>query len=80
MKVNKMADTIKNMDFILADVLNVDQLEPDDYIMIDGDIVQVLNIASLKDGYVISFVNDFGEEDLIEVDDYAKFDWYVVEE
>lgn len=69
-----------NMDFIMVDVLNVDQLEPNDYIMIDGEIVQVTNVASIKNGYVIAYSNDFGEDDLIEVDDYAQFNLYVIAE
>ncbi len=69
-----------SMDFVMVDVLNVDQLEPGDYIMIDEEIVQVSNVASLKDGYVIAYSNDFGEDDIVEVDDYAQFNLYVIAE
>jgi len=75
-----MSDTMISMDFVMVDILNVDQLEPNDYIMIDGEIVQVMNIASMKNGYVIAYSNDFGEEDLVEVDDYARFNLYVIAE
>ena len=67
-----------SMDFVKVDILNVDQLEPSDYIMIDGEIVQVINIVGMKNGYAISYSNDFGEVDLVEVDDYAQFDLYVI--
>ena len=73
-----MSDTMISMDFVKVDILNVDQLEPSDYIMIDGEIVQVINIIGMKEGYAISYSNDFGEVDLVEVDDYAQFDLYVI--
>ena len=75
-----MSDTMISMDFVKVDILNVDQLEPSDYIMIDGEIVQVINIVGMKNGYAISYSNDFGEVDLVEVDDYAQFDLYVIAE
>ena len=74
-----MSDTIKNMEFIKVDELNVDQLEIGDLIQIDDDIVQVCEVVPLNDGYAITYSNDFGEKDLIEVDDYAKFDLYIVD-
>lgn len=74
-----MSDTIKNMEFIKIDVLNVDQLEIGDLIQIDDDIVQVCEVVPLNDGYAITYSNDFGEKDLIEVDDYATFDLYIVD-
>ena len=75
-----MSATMISMDFVKVDILNVDQLEPNDYIMIDGEIVQVTNVASIKNGYVIAYSNDFGEDDLVEVDDYAQFNLYVIAE
>jgi hypothetical protein len=68
------------MDFVKVDVLNVDQLEVNDYILVDGEIVQVLGVVSLSNGYAVSYSNDFGEIDLLEVDDYATFDLYVIAE
>jgi hypothetical protein len=74
-----MSATIKNMEFIKVDVLNVDQLEIGDLIQIDEDIVQVCEVVALTSGYGITYSNDFGEKDLIEVDDYATFDLYIVD-
>lgn len=68
------------MDFVKVDVLDVDQLEVNDYILVDGEIVQVLGVVSLSNGYAVSYSNDFGEIDLLEVDDYATFDLYVIAE
>ena len=72
-----MADTMMNMEFKKVDVLNVDQLEVDDYISVNGDIVQITGITPLSDGYAIMYLDDYDETDLIEVDDYATFNWYV---
>jgi hypothetical protein len=72
-----MGATMLNMDFKKVDVLNVDQLEIDDYISVNGDIVQVTGITPLSDGYAIMYLDDYDETDLIEVDDYATFNWYV---
>lgn len=73
-----MSDTIKTMEYAFVDVLNADQLMIDDLIKIEDDIVQIIGLASLPNGYAISYKNDFGETDLIEVDDYAQFDLYVL--
>ena len=75
-----MSATIKNMEFIKVDVLDVDQLESGDFIEIDNDIVEVIDVISLPKGYAITFSNDFGETDLLEVDDYTKFDLFVIAE
>lgn len=72
-----MADTMINMEFKKVDVLNVDQLEIDDYISVNGDIVQITGITPLSDGYAIMYLDDYDEADLIEVDDYATFSWYI---
>jgi hypothetical protein len=72
-----MADTMVNMEFKKVDVLNVDQLEIDDYVSINGDIVQIVSITPLPDGYAIMYLDNYDETDLIEVDDYATFNWYV---
>ena len=72
-----MSATIFDMDYRIVDTLNVDQLEPSDLIEISGDIVQVKSIIPIKNGYAITWENEFGEKDLTEVDDYARFDLYV---
>ncbi len=69
-----------NMEFKKVDVLNVDQLEVDDYISIQDEIVEVTGITPLPNGYAIMFLDSYDEEDLIEVDDYATFKWYVLVE
>jgi hypothetical protein len=73
-----MSATIKSMEYIFADTLNADQLMVDDLIDVEGDIVQVINIISLSDGYAITYRNDFGEEEIVEVGDYSTFKLYVL--
>ncbi len=67
------------MEYLFVDVLNVDQLMINDLVEIEGEIVQVMDIASLSDGYAITYQNDFGERELIETDDYAQFKLFVIE-
>lgn len=66
------------MEYVFADTLNADQLMIDDLIDVEGDIVQVVDIISLSDGYAITYRNDFGEVDIIEVGDYSTFKLYVL--
>ena len=73
-----MSDTIKTMEYAFVDVLNVDQLMVDDLVKIEDDIVQIIGITSLSNGYAIGYQNDFGERDIVEVDDYQQFDLYVL--
>jgi hypothetical protein len=74
-----MSATINAMDYRLVDVLNVDQLEVDDLIGIDDEVVRVVFIDSLKDGYILTFEDEFGEKDFIEVSDDEQFDLYILE-
>lgn len=69
-----------NMEFKKVDVLNVDQIEIDDFISVNDEIVQVTGITPLPNGYAIMFLDSYDEEDMIEVDDYASFKWYVLVE
>lgn len=73
-----MSATMINMNLKKVDVLNVDQLEIDDYIEINDEVVQVTGITPLPNGYAIMFLDSYDEEDLIEVDDYTTFNWYVL--
>ena len=72
-----MTATIIAMDYRLADVLNADQLEADDLIGFGEDIVKIISIVSLKDGYSLEIENEFGEKDIIEISDDEQFELYV---
>jgi len=67
-------DTIPIMDYYKVDVLTAGQLMVDDFILVDGEVVCVIDIISLPDGYSLEIENDFGEREVIQVDEYDQFD------
>jgi len=75
-----MPDTIKGMDFILADQLTPDQLLEGDYIKVDGEIVYVESITddATGDTYYVTVTNDFSESDIIEFNYNTKIELYAL--
>jgi hypothetical protein len=69
-----MNDTIDVMDYVKVDILTSGQLEIDDNILIADEVVSIVDIVSLPDGYTIEIVNDFGEREIIQVGEYDQFD------
>jgi hypothetical protein len=69
-----MDDIIDVMDYVKVDILTAGQLEVDDLILIDNEVVSIVEIISLPDGYTIEIINDFGERETIEVGEYDQFD------
>jgi len=69
-----MADTIMNMEYVKVDILTSGQLEVDDLIQVGDEVVSIVEIISLRDGYTLEIVNDFGEREIIEVGEYDQFD------
>ena len=67
-------DTITIMDYVKVDVLTAGQLMVDDCIQIGNEVVSITEIVSLRDGYTLEVMNDFGERDTIEVGEYDQFD------
>jgi hypothetical protein len=68
-----MSDTINDMDYVKVDTLTSGQLEVDDLILIDDEVVSIVEIISLPDGYTIEIINDFGEREVIEVAEFQQF-------
>ena len=68
-----------DMDYRHVDNLNVDQLELDDLVEINGEVVKIIAISPMRFGYAITFENEFGEKDIVDFDDYAKFKLFVLE-
>ena len=66
-------DTIAIMDYEKVDLLTAGQLMVDDCIQIGDEVVSIVDIVSLPDGYTLEVVNDFGERDIIEVGEYDQF-------
>ena len=67
-------DTIEIVDYVKVDMLTSGQLEIDDNILIADEVVSIVDIVSLRDGYTLEIVNDFGEREIIEVGEYDQFD------
>jgi hypothetical protein len=74
-----MAATIMNMDYVKVDVLTSGQLEVDDLIMVNDEVVSIVEIVSLRDGYTLEIINDFGEREVIEVEEYQQFDLIILQ-
>jgi hypothetical protein len=69
-----MAATIIDMEYVKVDILTSGQLEIDDLIQVGDEVVSIVEIISLPDGYTIEIINDFGEREVIEVGEYDQFD------
>ena len=67
-------DTIQIVDYVKIDVLTAGQLMVDDCILIGDEVVSIVSIISLPDGYTLEVVNDFGEREINEVGEYDQFD------
>ena len=63
-----------NMEYVKVDILTAGQLEVDDLILVGDDVVSIVEIVSLRDGYTLEIINDFGEREVIEVEEYEQFD------
>jgi hypothetical protein len=70
---------MKTMDYRMVDVLNADQLEVNDLIGVADEIVKVISIAPLSDGFSLVIENEFGEKDLIEILDDEQFELFILE-
>ena len=73
-----MTATMLSMDYVHVDNLAADQLMENDLVEISGEIVQIIAIASIKNGIAVTFENEFGEKDILEFDDNAIFKLFVM--
>jgi hypothetical protein len=69
-----MADTMMDMEYVKVDILTSGQLEVDDLIQVGDEVVSIVEIVSLPDGYTLEIINDFGEREVIQVGEYEQFD------
>lgn len=67
-------DIIQIVDYVKVDMLTSGQLEIDDNILIADEVVSIVDIVSLPDGYTLEIVNDFGEREIIQVGEFDQFD------
>jgi len=78
MRAIEKDDIIPIMDYVKADILNAGQLMVDDLIKINDEVVSIVDIQSLADGYILEIVNDFGERDHVEVAEFDQFDLMIL--
>ena len=62
-----------DMEYVKVDILTSGQLEVDDLIQVGDEVVSIVEIISLPDGYTIEIINDFGEREVIQVGEYDQF-------
>jgi hypothetical protein len=67
------------MEYYKVDILTSGQLEVDDCILINDEVVSIVEIISLPDGYTLEVINDFGEREVIEVGEYDRFSLMMLE-
>ena len=75
--LNKMADTMKDMELKFADNLKPSQLMEGDLIKVDDEYVTIEIITENEDGFNIYTRNDFNEEGHIYLFDDETIEWYV---
>jgi hypothetical protein len=79
MKTIEKDDIVPIVDYVKVDLLNAGQLMVDDCIVIGDDVVSIVRIVSLPDGYTLEVINDFGERDIVEVAEFQQFDLMILQ-
>ena len=79
-----MSATLTNMEYVLADILFVDQVMENDLVeYLDEDnnssIVEVIDLISLENTYLVIAKNEFGETIEFELADDAKIKLFVLQ-
>ena len=67
------------MDYRMVDVLNADQLEVGDLIGLANEVVEILEIAPMKNGFALTIKNDFDEKEIVEILDDEQFELFILE-
>lgn len=70
---------MKVMDYLLVDVLNADQLELGDLIGFNDEIVKILALAPMRYGYSMTYENEYGEKETVDILDDERFNLYILE-
>ena len=65
------------MDYRMVDILNADQLEVEDLIGLGDEVVKIISIDSITDGFSLHIENEFGERDVIEIGDSEQFELFI---
>ena len=72
-----MTATIIGMDYSHVDNLSADQVMENDLVEIAGEIVEIIEIHSTKNGFLFTYQNEFGEKETDEFSDEVIFKLFV---
>ena len=80
--MNKMSVTMLDMELLNAGKFKISELMADDLIEIDNEVVTILSIEddATGDNYFIKHVNDFGEEEITELNFDSEVSLFVFAE
>lgn len=71
---------MKTMEFRKVDELFPDQVELGDFLKLNNEIVEVLDVTPTDNGVAFTFEDDYGDRDIVEVLDDEKIEWFILEE
>jgi hypothetical protein len=74
-----MTATMIDMDYLFVDILNADQLEVGDLIGFNDEIVKIISLAPLRYGYSLTYENEYGEKETVDILDDERFNLYILE-
>lgn len=66
-------------DYRVVDILNSDQLEVGDLIGLNDEVVEIISITPLRNGFAITIENEFGEPEIVEISDDDQFNLYFID-
>lgn len=73
-----MVATINTMDFLPVDKIPANTLEPNDYIMVNNEIVLVQAVYDNEDTIIIEYLDDYDELGEIEISYDAMLNIYML--
>ena len=73
-----MTDTMLNMEYAYVDNLSADQLLEGDLIEISNEVVEIVQLSSIDNKIVITYLDEFGEKEIEEFSDETIFKLFVM--
>jgi hypothetical protein len=73
-----MTDTMLNMEYAYVDNLSADQLLEGDLIEIANEVVEIVQLSSIDNKIVITYLDEFGEKEIEEFSDETIFKLFVM--
>ena len=73
-----MTDTMLNMEYAYVDNLSADQLLEGDLIEIANEVVEIVQLSSIDNKIVITYLDEFGEKEIEQFSDETIFKLFVM--